>query len=176
MITSLRWFAVETKPKWEKPVCAILENKGYELFLPLYKSRRRWSDRIKEVELALFPGYLFCRLSEQQRTLPLLTTPGVRQIVGVGKVPAPIPDHEIAAVQAIVRSGLLAKPWPFLKIGQNVRINYGPLQGLEGILMACKKQYRFVVSVEMLQRSVAVQIDGAWVEPATVSMRHSAAR
>jgi len=102
---SLRWYAVETQPRVEKAVCSVLRNKGYELFLPLYQSRRRWSDRIKELELALFPGYLFCRLSAGQRTLPLLTTPGVRRIVGVGRTPVPIPDEEIAAVQAIMRSG-----------------------------------------------------------------------
>ena len=86
----------------------------------------------------------------------------------------PIPDEEIAAVQAIMRSGLLAQPWPFLKVGQYVRINCGSLEGLEGILMVCKKHYRFIVSVEMLQRSVAVEVDGAWVEPARVPMRHAA--
>ena len=170
MLETSSWFAIETRPRCEKLVGNILENKGYELFLPLYKSRRRWSDRIKELDLPLFPGYLFCRLSPQQRTLPLLTTPWVRQIVGIGRTPVPIPDQEIAAVQAILKSGLLARPWPFLKVGQCIRINYGPLEGREGILIATRKQFRFVVSVEMLQRSVAVELDGAWVEPSSAQV------
>jgi transcription antitermination factor NusG len=171
MATSPLWFAVQTRPKWEKPVRGILENKGYELFLPLYKSRRCWSDRIKEVELPLFPGYLFCRLTQEQRTLPLLTTPGVRGIVGFGRRPAPIPDCEIAAVEAIVKSALPAHPHPFLRVGQYVRLKYGPLDGLEGILTGTRKAWRFVVSVEMLQRSVAVEVDSAWLEPASPPLR-----
>jgi len=175
MTTSPLWFAVQTRPRWEKPVRGILENKGYELFLPLYKSRRPWSDRIKEVEVPLFPGYLFCRLSLEQRTLPVLTTPGVRQIVGIGKRPTPIPDSEIAAVEAIVKSKLLAQPHPFLRAGQYVRLRYGPLEGLEGFLIASRKNCRFIVSIEMLQRSVGVEVDGAWVEQASRPMRAGAA-
>ena len=175
MFTSPRWFAVQTRPRWEQPVCGILENKGYELFLPLYKSRRFWSDRIKEVILPLFPGYLFCRLTLEQRTLPLLTTPGVRKIVGIGRQPTPIPDFEIAAVQALVKSALLSHPYPFLRVGQQVRMRHGPLEGLEGILIGSKKHYRFIVSVEMLQRSVAVEVDGAWVEPVNPPLRASVA-
>ncbi len=112
---NLCWFAIQTRPRWEKNASILLEGKGYELFLPLYNCRRRWSDRIKEIELPLFPGYLFCRLSPQERILPLLTTPGVVGLVGIGRRPIPIPDHEIAAVQAIVKSGLPAQPWPFLE-------------------------------------------------------------
>jgi transcription antitermination factor NusG len=153
-------------------VCRTLENKGYELFLPSYKTRRRWSDRFKELELALFPGYLFCRLSPEERTLPVLTTPGVRQLVGVGRQPVPIPDHEITAVQTIVKSGLLAKPFPFLRVGQWVRIKHGPLEDLEGYLIGSRKHCRFVVAVEMLQRSVGVEVDGAWLEQLSPPSRH----
>jgi len=169
------WFAVQTRSKWEKLVCGILENKGYKLFLPLYRSRRVWSDRIKELELPLFPGYLFCRLSPEQRTLPLLTTPGVRGFVSFGGRPLPVPDAEIAAVEAIIKSGLAASPHPFLQVGQYVRLKYGPLQGLEGILAAARKHCRFIMSVQLLQRSVAVDVDAAWVEPANPPKRASAA-
>jgi transcription antitermination factor NusG len=165
MLEISSWFAVGTRARQEKLISEILYNKGYELFLPLYKSRRFWSDRIKEVELPLFPGYLFCRLTPKQRTLPLLMTPGVRGIVGFGNEPTPIPDFEIEAVQAIVKSKLLALPHPFLRVGQQVRVTYGPLEGLRGILISSKKNCRFIVSVEMLQRSVAVEVDGAWIEP-----------
>jgi transcription antitermination factor NusG len=169
------WFAIQTRPHWEKTVAGLLESKSYEPFLPLYRCRRRWSDRIRELELPLFSGYLFCRLSPLQRTLPVLTTPGVQGILGIGRRPTPIPDHEVAMVQAIVKSGLPAHPWPFLAVGQRVRINHGSLTGYEGILIASKKEYRLVVSVETVQRSVAVEIDAAWVEPARPLARVAAA-
>jgi transcription antitermination factor NusG len=160
----LAWFAIGTRPRWEKFVNHSLEGKGYESFLPVYKSRRRWSDRVKELNLPLFAGYLFCRMSLEQNRLPILTTPGVRQIMGIGKVPIPVPDGEIDAVRAIVASGLAAQPWPFVRVGDRVRSKSGALEGLEGMLIVSKKHHRLVVSVELLQRSVAVQIDQAWVE------------
>src|SRR5713101_8918472 len=119
------WFAVQTRSRYENLVATLLRGKGYELFLPVYKSRRRWSDRIKELELPLFPGYLFCRFNPLDR-FPILVTPGVTGVVGYGKSPAPIDDAEIAAIQAAVQSGLPKEPWPFLKLGQKVRVDYGP--------------------------------------------------
>ena len=173
--SGLAWFAVATRPRWEKFVNQALEGKGFEAFLPVYTSRRRWSDRIKVLELPLFAGYLFCRMSLEARRLPVLTTPGVRQIMGIGKTPIPVPEGEIDAVRAIVASGLAAQPWPFVRAGDRVRINGGALDGVEGLLIATKKHHRLVVSVELLRRSVAVEIDQAWVEavgplprPATV--------
>ena len=141
-----------------------LEGKGFETFLPAYKSRRRWSDRIKELELPLFAGYLFCRMSLEERRLPVLTTPGVRQIVGTAGTPTAVPECEIDAVRAIVASGLAARPWPFVEVGDRVRLRGGSLDGVEGILVATKTHHRLVVSVEILRRSVAVEIDQAWVE------------
>jgi transcription antitermination factor NusG len=158
------WFAIQTRPRWEKLVHQALVGKGYEAFLPLYTCRRRWSDRIKELDLPLFSGYLFCRLQLEERRLPVLTTPGVREIVGIAKQPVPIPDVEIEAVRAIVESGLAAQPWPFLRVGHRVRIQGGSLDGVEGILVGAKKRHRLVVSVELLNRSVAVNVDQAWVE------------
>ena len=161
---SYPWFALRVRSRYENTVATILGGKGYEWFLPLYKSRRRWSDRIKEIELPLFPGYVFCRFDLQHR-LPILTTPGVVTVVGIGKRPVPIDDAEIAAIQAALRSGLSTRPWPFLEIGQRVRVEYGPLCGLEGILLDFKGHHRLILSVILLQRSVAVEVDGAWVIP-----------
>jgi transcription antitermination factor NusG len=161
-----RWYAVETKTRLEQTVESLLRNKGYETFLPLYKVRRQWSDRIKLLDAALFPGYLFSRLGDGQRTLPLLTTPFVRGIVSSAGRPLPVPEEEVEAVRAIVASGLPATPWPYLQQGDRVRIRHGSLAGVEGLLLSFKKQHRLVVSVELLRRSVAVEIDIAWVEPA----------
>lgn len=168
-----RWFALRVKSRCEKAVAMMAQHKGFEEFLPLYQSRRRWSDRLQSVELPFFPGYLFCRLNPQHR-LPLLTIPGVLHFVGIGKIPVPIEDSEIAALQTAVRSGLLAEPWPFLEIGQRVRLEEGPLAGLEGILVGTAKQQRILVSVTLLKRSVAVVIDRHWATPLGSSGRLSA--
>lgn len=158
------WFALRVKSRTEKVVSTIARNKGFEEFLPLYQSRRRWSDRFKSVEMPLFPGYVFCRFNPEFR-LPLLTIPGVMGLVGVGKVPVAIEDAEIAAIQAAVGAGLMAEPYPFLELGQTVRLAEGPLAGLEGLLVEVRKQQRLVVSVSMLKRSVAIEIDRQWVRP-----------
>lgn len=156
------WFAVQVRTRYESMAATALRGKGYEPFLPMFTSRRRWSDRIKEIELPLFPGYLFCRLNPQNR-LPVLKTPGVIQIVGVGRNPMPLEECEVEAIQTVVKSGLPREPWPFLQVGNRVRIEYGPLSDREGILVAFKGNYRIVMSVTLLQRSVAVEIDRAWV-------------
>src|SRR5882762_6970779 len=158
------WFALQVRSRYESFVAAHLDGRGYEWFLPLHKVRRRWSDRFKEIEQPLFPGYVFCRLNPLNR-LPILTTPGVFLIVGTGKTPVPIHETEIAAIQATVKSGLPSQPWPFLQIGQRVRIEHGALCGLEGILLDFRGRQRLVISVTLLQRSVAVQLDRAWVRP-----------
>lgn len=160
----LPWFALQIKPRHEKMAAWALHNKGYEKFLPLYRSQRRWSDRIKELDVPLFPGYVFCRFDPEDR-LPVLTTLGVVAVVGMGKTPSAVAEGEIAALQAVVLSGAQATPWPFLEVGQAVRIELGPLAGLEGILTDFKNRQRLVVSVSLLQRSVAVEIDRAWISP-----------
>ena len=160
------WYALRIKSRHERIVASALYGKGYEVFLPLYRDRRRWSDRVKELELPLFPGYLFCRFDVTKR-LPILTTPGIVQVVGLGRTPLPIDETEIAAIQSIVISRLNAQPWPYLKVGQKVRIEQGPLTGLGGILLALKKPHRLVVSVTLLQRSVAVEVDQDWASPVT---------
>jgi transcription antitermination factor NusG len=161
--TNHSWFALRSKARLEKLVAASLRSKGYEEFLPLYHCRRPWSDRIKVQELPLFPGYVFCRFDMHNR-LPILLTPGVLLIVGCGRTPLPVEDSEIAALQSIVNSRLKAEPWPYLRIGQRVRIERGSLEGVEGILLATKPQ-RLVVSVTILQRSVSLEVDETWARP-----------
>jgi transcription antitermination factor NusG len=159
-----QWFAIRTAAGREKLVSAQLQNKGYEEFLPLYRSRRQWSDRTKELEFPLFPGYLFCRFDFSNR-LPILVTPGVKLIVGFGKIPAPVSCEEIESLRRVVASGAEATPWPYLSVGQKVQVREGALAGLEGILLQVKNSYRIVLSVELLRRSVAVELDRASVVP-----------
>lgn len=159
------WYAIRVRSKFENLAAATLRGKGYEEFLPVYRSRRRWSDRVKELDLPLFPGYLFCRFDVHSRLLPILTTPGVIAIVSAGKTPVPVSDDEIAAVQAVVRSGLPAMPWPCLTVGSRVWIEKGPLAGLEGIALNVDRQYRLIVSVPLLQRAVAVELEREWARP-----------
>jgi transcription antitermination factor NusG len=158
------WFALQVKSRYENVAAAHLSGKGFECFLPLYKSRRRWSDRFKEVECPLFPGYVFCRLNPLDR-LPIHITPGVILIVGRGKTPEPIDETEIAAIQSVIKSGLPSQPYPFMQIGQRVRIDNGPLWGLEGVLLDFKGRHRLVLSVTLLRRSIAVQVEDSWVTP-----------
>ena len=158
----LSWFALNTKARYEDLVAKQVRGKGYEVFLPVYNSRRRWSDRVKELEVPLFPGYLFCRFDPLNR-LPILTTPGVIQIVGFGKTPVPVDENEILALQTAVRTSTGREPWPFLQVGNKVRVECGPLTGLEGILLNIKGGRRLVLSVTLLQRSVALEIDASWV-------------
>jgi transcription antitermination factor NusG len=160
------WFALQTKSHHEKTSAVALRNRGYEEFLPVYYSRHRWSDRVKVLSLPLFPGYVFCRFAPTQQSL-VLDTPGVYGIVSVGRTPAPIDEDEVAALQTMIHSHAAAEPWPFLHAGDNVRIEEGPLRGLQGILIQTKQQHRIVLSVTLLQRSVAVEVDRSWVELAT---------
>jgi len=156
------WYALQVWVRKESAIANQLQAQGLECFLPKYKSLRQWSDRKKEVEQPLFPGYLFCRFEYQQRR-PVVVTPGVLQIVGNGRTALPVEDREVEALQAAVASGIAAQPWPYLEIGERVRIQTGKLTGLEGILVNFKGNHRVVLSVSLLQRSVALEVDLAWV-------------
>ena len=158
------WFAVRVRSNFERVAELHLRDRGYAPFAPSYKVERQWSDRKKEIERSLFPGYVFCRLNQHDR-LPVLTVPGVVGLVGFGKTPAAIPEEEIARIQRLVESGLLVKPCPFLEVGQTVLIERGPLAGMEGILAEEKGQYRLVVSVHLLRRSVAAEVERTSVRP-----------
>jgi transcription antitermination factor NusG len=153
----IQWYAVQVRPRYEMLTSKALTGKGYEPFVPQYKSRRSWSDRKMELELPLFPGYIFCRFDAQVR-LPILTTPGVMRIVGTTKQPLPIDASEIEAVQTIVRLGYKAEPHAFLAIGTKVRVQHGPLGGIEGIVQGYKNR-QIIVSIGLIQRSVAVDLD-----------------
>jgi transcription antitermination factor NusG len=162
------WYALSVRPRYEKIVENFLENFRYESFLPTYKSRRLWSDRVKELDVPLFPGYLFCRFDIHNR-LPILTIPGVQHIVGGTKIPAPIDKAEINAIQRVIRAGAVREPWPFLQEGDRVRIEQGSLAGVEGILLQVKGHHRLVLSITLLQRSVSVEVDSAFVRPRPLS-------
>jgi transcription antitermination factor NusG len=146
-------------------VASVLSGKGYQPYLPMYTVSRRRIDRTVITEYPLFPGYLFCRFDPIKR-LPILTSTGVLSVLGFGSEPAAIPNSEIDAVKAVLESGLGVSPCPFLKEGQRVRVIDGSLEGLEGILVRIKSELRLVVSVNMLQRSVSVEIDRNYVVPA----------
>ena len=158
------WFALRVKSNFER-VCALhLHQRGYDEFLPVYRIDRRWSDRIKKTEQVLFPGYVFCRMDPNDR-LPVLTIPGVIGLVGIGKMPIQVDEHEIQAIRTMIASGCPLAPWPFLKSGQRVLIDRGPLAGIEGLLLEVKRSFRIVVSISLLQRSVAAELDADWVQP-----------
>lgn len=158
------WYALRVRARHEKTVASFLEEKGLEPFVPVYRCRKRWSDRMKEMELPLFPGYLFCRFDIQRR-LPILTTPGVLDVVGFGKTFMPVDESEMSQLQKVVASRQQAEPWPWLEVGQRVRIDRGPLAGIEGLLLGIKNEARLVLSVTLLQRSVAVEVEESSVRP-----------
>jgi len=160
---SALWYAVYTTVRHEKVVAQQLERRSVEAFLPLYQSLHRWKDRRKLVELALFPGYVFVKIAIQER-IRVLQVPGVVSLVGFnGKFPA-LPEPEITALRSGLRNNLYAEPHPYLRIGRRVRVVRGPMAGAEGVLTRKKDKYRVVISIDVLMRSVAVEIDGADLE------------
>lgn len=157
------WFALYTRHQHEKTVAQFVAGKGIEVFLPLYEAAHRWKDRVKHLSLPLFPNYVFVFAGFDQRGA-ILSTPGVYDFVRLGGLPAPIPEEEIGAVRQVVELGLHAEPHPFLKSGDRVRVNSGPLAGIEGILVRKKSFCRLVLSVELLARSISVEVEVADVE------------
>lgn len=158
------WYALQTRPRYERFAATALAEIGYERFLPLMTVRHRWSDRVANLEVPVFPGYVFCRFDANVR-LPVLLAPGVCRIVGLGKTPVPVDPAEIAAIRSVVESGLRATPWPYLDAGTRVRIVGGPLRGVEGILLKVASTERLVVGVSLLRRSLSVEIDETWAMP-----------
>jgi|ERR1019366_1210786 transcription antitermination factor NusG len=158
------WYALVVRPQHEKAVDVYLRNRGLEALSPTYGARRSWSDRLMIVEVPLFAGYVFCRFSYEQR-LVALSTPGVRSVVSFARKPQAISPEEIEAIRSIARSGLPARPWPYLQMGHKVEVVRGCLEGLTGTLVREKDLYRVVVSVETLGRSVAVEVDRETVRP-----------
>jgi transcription antitermination factor NusG len=158
------WYALKVRPRFERVAVAHLRSRGYDPFLPTYISRRQWSDRVKSIELPLFPGYLFCQLDVKSR-LPVLTAPGVNYIVGIGRAPEPVPDQEIDSIRAILGSGLYYEPFPYLTAGQLVRVEQGALMGLIGRVVDVKNASRLIISINLLMRSVSAEIERSWVHP-----------
>ena len=165
---NLRWFALQVRTRWEHSTAVLLSGKGYQTLLPTYQTKKRWNGRVKQMSAPLFPGYVFCQFDALKR-LPILITPGVISVVGRGRVPFPVNDGEIAAIQTIVASGFQAEPWPYLEVGQKIRIEGDSLNGLEGILIQFKGNNRIIVSVSLLRRSVALEIDRDCVRPVAPS-------
>jgi transcription antitermination factor NusG len=161
---SFSWFALQIRSRWEGTTAALLRGKGLETLMPTYTTKRKWSDRFKVVESPLFPGYVFCRFDVHNR-LPVLITPGVISVVGRGKTPVAVDEAEILAIQAAIGSGIHMEPWPYVEIGERVRIKDDVLDGMEGILTSFKGSHRVVISVTLLRRSVALEIDRSRITP-----------
>ena len=169
------WHALYIKTRFEKAVAEHIRAKGYEEFLPLYRRLNRWSDRMKEVEFPLFPGYIFCKFDPARR-LPIITIPGVNGVVSLGKNLVAVDESELDAVRAVLRSRQYCEPCPFLNVGEWVRVEAGPLAGLEGFITMLKNKHRLIISVNLLQRSVAVEIDVDCVKPVQRQSRVSEPR
>lgn len=157
------WYAIYTRHQHEKTVAQILSSKGFEVFLPLYGAAHRWKDRTKVVSLPLFPCYVFLK-GGLERRLDIVTTPGIYALVSSAGQPAAIPAIELEAIRSAVESTMRVEPHPFLKCGDWVRVKCGPLAGFQGILIRKKNLYRLVLSVEMLGKAAAVEIDAFLVE------------
>lgn len=163
------WFAVQVRTGREHLAARHIRSRGYQVFLPCYTETRRWSDRIKEVERALFAGYVLC-LVEDVVVAKLITAPGVIRIVGDGPRPIAIPVEEIEAIRRLVDTGMRVEPWRGLQAGQRVRIDKGPLRGIEGIVLRANGRHRLIVSVSVLKRSVAVELDPGCVTVAEATV------
>jgi transcription antitermination factor NusG len=164
ILTDLKksWYALRVKSNRERVTTEALKGKGFAVCLPLYRERSRRTDRIQTIELPLFPGYLFCSFEVSNR-LPILTVPGVVHIVSIGKTPQPVDETEMTAVFAVIKSGLRVMPAPYLPVGQRILLDRGPLSGVEGVIVAHKNEEQFIVSVSLLQRSIAVEVDRDWI-------------
>lgn len=158
------WYALKVRTGAEPRVKTSLGHKGYDVFLPTWLDCRPYSDRVKKIQAPLFSGYLFCRLDIEHR-LPVLTTSWVDSIVSFGGEPCPIEEREIAAIQRVVAAGSGPIPWPYLCNGDRVRVQFGPLAGIEGFVLRADGKERLILSLDLLQRSVAVEIDRSHIRP-----------
>ena len=158
------WFAIRVNPNCERSTVSSLKAKGYESFVPLCREFRNWANRVRKVERAIFQGYVFCQFDPAVR-LPILTTPGVAQIVGTSSGPVAVDPRELSAIRRIANSFATPEPWPFLTAGVPVTIDAGPFRGISGRLVSTRSSLKVVVSVTLLQRSVAVEVDRSWIHP-----------
>lgn len=156
------WFGIQVHLRKERVAAAHLDFKGYDVYLPMYRRRTRWSDRMIEADCPLFPGYLFCRF---ESTKPrIVATPGVVAILGCGGRPEQVPDNQIEAIRTMLHCGLPVAPHRYLTEGEAITITKGPLKGVSGLLARNRNELKVVVSVELLQRSVAVEVDRDAIE------------
>ncbi len=158
------WHAVSVYPRHEKYVAQFLQGKGVNYLLPLYSSLRRWKDRRKQIEMVLFPGYVFVNIGLEGR-IGVLKVPGVARFVTFQGHPAVIPDYEIQAIGTSSKAGIAMHPHPYLKKGQRVRVRSGPMTGVEGILVRRKDGFRVVLSINLIMSSVAAEVDESDIEP-----------
>ncbi len=159
-----RWYAAYTCSNHEKRVAEQLRQRGVEHFLPLYETVHPWKDRRVRLQLPLFPGYVFVRLALRDR-LEVLQVPSVVRLVGFGGLATALPEHEIEALRNGLSGELRAQPHPYLAAGRRVRIRGGPLAGMEGTLVRRKGNFRIVLSIDLIQRSIAVEVDAAELMP-----------
>lgn len=157
------WYALYTAPRHEKRLAEQIQQQGVDCFLPLYRSVRRWKDRRKELALVLFPGYVFVRMVFQHR-LRVLQLPGAVRLVTFNGQPATLPDAEIERLQRHISASGNLEPHPYLSVGRRIRLRSGPLKGLEGIILRTDDRCRIVLSIHLIMRSVAVEVDNADVE------------
>lgn len=162
-VTVLPWYVAYTCPRHEKHVVQQLQQRHIGSFLPLYTSMRRWKDRRKQLDLPLFPGYVFVQMTDENR-LSILRLPGIVQLVSFQGKPAPVSTMEIEALRRGTAGSVVLRPHPFLRAGRRVRIVSGPMASVEGIFLRRKDQVRVVISISLIQRSVSVEIDEADVE------------
>jgi transcription antitermination factor NusG len=158
-----RWYAAYTSPHHEKWVAGQMSDHRIECFLPTYKSVRRWKDRQKKLDLPLFPGYVFVRIALKDR-LEVLRLAGVVQFVAFQGKPAALPERDIEALRIGTNGKAALEPHPYLKSGCRVRIRSGPMAGIEGILTRRKDSFRVVIAIELIMRSVALEVDAADIE------------
>lgn len=159
-----RWVCLQVKSGGELRSALGLKERGYETFVPVFEQKRQWSDRVKIVPVPLFTGYVFLRFNAGNGH-PIMTVPGVVRFVGSGKTPTPIEDSEIEALQITTQTGLLYGPCAFLEVGQEVEVRLGPLTSLRGKIMQFKQKHRLILSINLIKRSVFVEVDGYEVVP-----------
>ncbi len=158
------WYALAVRPRSEKAVALALANRGVERYLPVYRGRYRTAGRYQDVDLPLFPQYVFCRVGTWSRA-HVLSTPGVFRFVAFGNKPAPVDPTELERVRRVAAAGADLRPWPFLQTGDLVEIADGPFRGLSGRLIAAKGDCRLILDISLLQRSVALTVDRGCVRP-----------
>ena len=158
-----QWYAIRVRSNRERVAADALHGRNLEVCLPMYREHRNSRNKARLVELPLFSGYVFSRFDARDR-LPILTVPGVVHIVGFGKDPQPIDPREMASVFALVQTRLPAIPHPYLNVGNRVQLRFGPLRGVEGVVLAHKDETKLVMSVSLLQRSIAVDVEREWVD------------